>query len=118
MSNPLSPIVLVVACFGVWYFWGNARRAFGPRATEMLRLPATNDPARTRLLKVIRLERLRVASLGMSIPLFLPCLVAEWLRAPLWTVLVLLALPILSIVVGIVLSAVIEILGGFPRATL
>jgi len=112
------PVVLLVALGGAWYFGGNARRAFGRKAKETLRAHSTGEPVQAHVVRLIRLERARLVTLAIVIPLGLPSLLAEALRAPKWVVFGLLLLPALSIAAAIALSVAIEILGGFPRAHL
>jgi hypothetical protein len=107
--------MVLAAAAAAWYFVGNARRVFGKHARELTRSKDSLDPSKAKLLRVLRLERLRLGSLALAFPAFLPFLLAIWLRAPEWLIWILLAIPVISLLVGIAASLVIEIRGGFPR---
>jgi hypothetical protein len=65
--------------------------------------------------RMVRLERLRVLLLAAGLALLIPFYLSGLFGAPYWASMVLLAVALLTGASGIVVSAVIEVLGGFPR---
>lgn len=107
-----SPLLLAVAVVTAWYLIGNARRAFGVGdvSAAVSTGSLTNHDAR-----MVRLERLRVLLLAAGLVLLVPFYLSNLFGAPYSASMALLAVALVVLASGIVVSVVIEILGGFPR---
>jgi hypothetical protein len=107
-----SPILVAVAVVTAWYLVGNARRAFGVGDVSAA---VSAGHLTSRDARMVRLEKLRVLLLAGGLALLLPFYLSNLFGAPYWASIALLGGALIVLASAIVVSVVIEVLGGFPR---